>query len=59
MPPLRVDLVSAKEGFRKLLPPIHPARIVLEEQADSISETEFQVLFPLLIRLAGTRVTEK
>jgi hypothetical protein len=51
MPPLRV----AKEGFRRLLPPDHPARLALEAQPDHIPESEFLALYPVLIRLSATK----
>ncbi len=50
-----VDLRPTKEGFRRLLDPTHPARLALEAQPDTITEEEFTLLYPLLIRLAGTR----
>jgi hypothetical protein len=55
MPPLKVDLLRAKEGFRLLLPPDHPARLALEAQPDHIPESEFLSLYPVLIRLSATK----
>ncbi len=49
------SLVTAKEGFRRLFLPDHPARLALEAQPDGVTEAEFTVLYPLLIRLAGTK----
>jgi hypothetical protein len=53
-----VDLRKAKEGFRRLFPPGHAARVALEYQPDLISESEFKALFPVLIRLAAATPQE-
>lgn len=50
-----VDLRPAKEGFRKLFAPSHPARLAIEAQPDSVTDGEFEVLYPTLIRLAGVK----
>lgn len=52
---MTVELLEKKAGFRRLFPPDHPARLVLEAQPDALTEAEFLVLFPILVRLAGTR----
>ena len=53
---MRVLLTPAKEGFRRLFPPAHPARLAIEELPDVIDDSEFRALYPVLIRLAGVRV---
>ena len=50
-----VDLTPSKAGFRRLFPPDHPARLAIEAQPDTLSEEEFRALYPLLVRLAGTK----
>jgi hypothetical protein len=51
-----VELLPKKAGFRQLFPPDHPARLALEAQPDTISEEEFAILYPVLVRLAGTKI---
>ncbi len=51
-----VDLLPKKDGFRRIFPPEHPARLALEAQPDSVTEEEFAVLYPVLVRLAGTKI---
>ncbi len=51
-----VDLLPKKDGFRRLFPPEAPARLALEAQPDTVSEEEFAVLYPVLVRLAGTKI---
>lgn len=50
-----VDLRPKKEGFQRLFTPTHPARVALEAQPDTVTEEEFLALYPVLVRLAGTR----
>lgn len=52
---MTVDLLPKKDGFRRLFPPEHPARLALEAQPDSVTEEEFASLYPVLVRLAGVR----
>ncbi len=58
MPPERVDLTRAKAGFRGLFGPSHPARVALEAEPDQVTEQEFLLLYPILVRLAGTRTED-
>ncbi|MGP8019212.1 MAG: hypothetical protein ACLPP2_07785 [Thermoplasmata archaeon] len=53
---MTVDLLPKKAGFRHLFPPDHPARLALEAQPDAVTEEEFSVLYPILVRLAGTKI---
>lgn len=53
---MTVDLLPKKEGFRRLFAPDHPARLALESQPDTISEEQFEQLYPVLVRLAGARI---
>jgi hypothetical protein len=50
-----VDLLPKKAGFGRLFPPDHPARLAIEAQPDAISEEEFSILYPVLVRLARIR----
>ncbi len=52
---MSVDLTPAKAGFRSLFPADHPARLALEAQPDAVTEEEYAVLFPIIVRLAGSR----
>ncbi len=53
---MTVDLLPKKDGFRRLFPPEHPARLALEAQPDSLTDEEFAFLYPVLVRLAGTKI---
>ncbi len=55
MSPAMIELRGAKAGFRRMFPPTHPARLAIEAEPDRVSDEEFRHLFPLLVRLAGSR----
>jgi len=54
-----VDLLPAKAGFRRLFSPEAPARLALEAQPDTVTEEEFATLYPILVRLAGTKTASQ
>lgn len=52
---MSVDLLPKKDGFRQLFPAAHPARLALESQPDAMTDEQFELLYPILVRLAGVR----
>ena len=58
MPPVKVDLRSAKSLLARELRPGHPGREAVLALPDELEVTAFDGLFPSLLRLLRLRPTE-